>query len=468
MDFRTHRVTDLAASVRSGEILARELTEAALAGIETLEPILNAFVEVDGERALAEAEVIDRRVQGAEDVGQLAGVPLAVKDLEDAAGLPTRYGSVLSSSDPAAADSVLVARLRAAGCVVIGKTTTPEYGHKGTTDSPLTGSTRNPWEPGRSPGGSSGGSAAAVASGIVPLATGSDGGGSIRIPSALCGLSGIKTTQGRVPNGGPVPPGAGLLAVKGPMARRIDDVAFALDACVGPHPTDPFSLPRSGSPWYEALSAARLPRAVVWAPTLGYAKVDREVAAICQAAVDRLGEMGTEVIEVERIWDEDPVTPWLMMWAASRVRSQGHLIGTDDYQRIDESLREHIEWGLALTAADMARSIDAIHQLNLQLETAFERAPLLMTPTLAGQAPVIGRDGTIDGVETTDWVRLTYGFNLTRNPAGTINVGFTDDGLPVGLQVVGRQRADVPVLQTLRALEELYGSCDHLAPVGPG
>lgn len=465
MDFRGYGVRELAARVQARQVSARELTGAALDRIEALDGELNAFVCVDGERALTEAAALDKRLAHRETVGLLAGIPVAVKDLEDAAGLPTRYGSVLSSSEPAEGDSVLVTRLRAAGCVVVGKTTTPEYGHKGVTESPLSGVTRNPWDLERSPGGSSGGSAAAVAAGMVPLATGSDGGGSIRIPSALCGLSGIKTTQGRVPNGGPTPPGSGLLSVKGPMARRILDVAFALDVCIGPHPTDPFSLPWAGAPWFEAMGSTRLPPSVVWSPTLGFAEVDDEIARICGTAVDRLAAAGTEVVVQDEVWSTDPVWPWLTMWVASRARTQGHLLGTGDWESIDESLRQQIEMGLGTTGADMARAIDAVHQLNLELDAAFEQAPILITPACAGHAPEVGRSGVVNGEEVPGWVGFTYGFNLTRNPAATVNVGFTGDGMPVALQVVGRQRADVAVLQTVAALEELFGT-ERVAPFG--
>lgn len=469
MDFRDHRLVDLAARVRARELSAREVVESSLARIDELDPKLNAFVCVDGDRAMSDAAALDDRLANEEGVGPLAGMPLAVKDLEDVAGYPTRYGSVLSSDEPAHGDSVLVARLRAAGCVVVGKTTTPEYGHKGVTESALSGVTRNPWRLDRSPGGSSGGSAAALASGMVPLATGSDGGGSIRIPSAACGLSGIKTTQGRVPNGGPTPPGSGLLSVKGPMSTRIDDVVFALDMCVGPHPTDPFSLPRSGAPWYDAMTAKRLPSTVVWSPTLGYADVDPEIASICRAAVDRLAGEGTIVTEVDEIWATDPVGPWITMWVASRARTQGHLVGTPEFEKITPSLQQQIEMGMGLDAVDMARSIDAVHELNLELDAAFEHAPLLLTPVCAGHTPVVGddgvtRDGVVAGQETPSWVGFTYGFNMTRNPAGTINVGFTADGMPVGLQVVGRQRDDLAVLQAISAIEDLFIT-DRLAPI---
>ncbi|MEM8925191.1 MAG: amidase family protein [Actinomycetota bacterium] len=464
MDFRNHSLAELAAMLGKGEVSARELITAALDRIERLDPVYNAFVAVDGEQALAEADAIDRRRARVEPMPRLAGIPLAVKDLEDAAGFPTRYGSVLSSEEPAEGDSVLVARLRRAGCVVIGKTTTPEYGHKGVTESPLSGTTANPWNLERSPGGSSGGSAAAIAAGMVPLATGSDGGGSIRIPSALCGLSGIKTSQGRVPNGGPNPPGSGLLSVKGPMARRIQDVTLALDHCMGPDPTDPFSLPWSGKGWSSDLAEIRPLQRVGWSPTMGFATVDAEVAAICRSAVDRLTEWGTDVVTIDTVWAEDPVGPWLTMWTASRARSQGHLLGTPDFEKIDSSLQQQIEWGMGVSAVDYAKAVDAIHHLNLDLEAAFEQASILLTPVCAGQAPTLGRDGTINGDEVPGWVSFTYGLNMTRNPAGTVNVGFTDDGMPVGLQVIGRPHNDYAVLRTIRMLEERFGT-DRVAPV---
>ena len=456
MDFRDYRVTELASAVQSGKLTARELAEAALARIDAHDAELNAFVVTDPERSLTEADAVDERIRSGHAVGPLAGIPIGVKDLEDAAGWPTRSGSLLSSTEAAEGDSVLVTRLKAAGCVVIGKTATPEYGHKGQTDSLLTGATRNPWSLDRTPGGSSGGSAAALAAGLIPLATGSDGGGSIRIPAALCGFSGIKTTNGRVPNGGPTPPGSAILAVKGPMALSIDDTALALDCVVGPHPTDAFSLPRSGSPWYDALTVRRFPSRVAWSPTMGFAELDDEIRAICAAAIDQMADAGVQIVEVADIWPEDPVLPWWHLWTALRARTQGHLVGTADWAKIDPSLQFQIESGLKLSAADIVASLDAVHDYNLQLDHAFEQAPLLITPMVAGQTPFLGHEGVINGDERLGWVSFSYGFNMTRNPAGTVSCGQTSDGMPVGLQIVGRQLDDVSVLQAISGLETLF------------
>ena len=235
MDFRRVSVIALAEDVRAGRTGARELVTHALERIDALNATVNAFVALDESTALEQAAQIDEMVAAGSDPGPLAGIPIGVKDLEDAAGFVTTHGSpVFAGGAAATADSSLVARLKAAGCIVVGKTNTPELGWKGDTDNTVFGPTHNPWNLDHSPGGSSGGSAAAIASGMVPLATGSDGGGSIRIPSSCCGLSGVKPSLGRVPSGGAEPPDWQNLSTKGPMARRLADVVAALDVVVGP------------------------------------------------------------------------------------------------------------------------------------------------------------------------------------------------------------------------------------------
>ncbi|MBK5224042.1 MAG: amidase [Acidimicrobiia bacterium] len=465
MDFRRTTVAALVAQVRSGELSATELVTHAIDRIAALDGQINAFSQHDPERSLAAAALIDRRLQAGEDVGPLAGIPIGVKDLEDAEGYVTTFGSDLHVADPPAdRNSVLVERLTAAGCVVVGKTNTPEFGFKGVTDNVPFGATTNPWDPSRTPGGSSGGSAAAIAAGMVPLATGSDGGGSIRIPSALCGLSGIKTSQGRVPLGDPAPSGTGLLSVRGPMTRTIRDAALALDASVGPHPLDVFALPAPQQAWAPQLDGDVLPPRIAYSPTMGYATVDREVAAVVEAAVRQLEAAGTEVVEVPMVFESDPVMAWVHIWTTSRARTQGRLKGTPEWERIDPELRDQIEMGLRITGVQYAEAIDACHLINAQLEAAMQEAPLLVCPTLAGQAPVLGRPGTIDGVESPTWVSFTPFLNLSRNPGGSVCAGFTGSGLPVGLQVIGRQRDDIGVLRCLAAFEDVLG-IDRLTPV---
>ncbi len=466
MDFRTTTVAALAADVTAKRTSARELVGAALTRIEEIDPKVNAFVALDGEQALSDAASIDARVAAGEDVGPLAGIPIGVKDLEDAAGFRTTQGSAVYADSPVATgDSPLVERLKAAGCVVVGKTNTPEGGHKADTVNPLFGATANPWDLTRSAGGSSGGSAAAIAAGLVPLCTGSDGGGSIRIPSAMCGITGMKASLGRVPIGGPKPPGWADLSTRGPMAARVRDITLALDAVVGPDPTDLRSLPMPDASWCRSIEQLHAPRKVGWSPTLGYAKVDAEILAICESAVRRLEDLGTEVVEVDPVFDGDPGMAWMTISMASDERSVGHLRGTDDWERLDPghvSLIDH--FGATVSGADVMAAMDECHTCNLKLVDLFHRVPLLLTPTLAGQPGLIGEQGTIDGEPSPLWVSFTYPFNMTRSPAGTVCAGFTEGGLPVGLQVVGPQHADVAVLRALALLEDAIAT-DRLAPI---
>jgi Asp-tRNA(Asn)/Glu-tRNA(Gln) amidotransferase A subunit family amidase len=426
-------------------------------------------VAVDGERALAQAAEIDDRVAAGDDVGPLAGIPIGVKDTEDVAGFRTTQGSLLFADSPVAAvDSVLVDRLRQAGCVVIGKTNTPELAWKADTDNRVFGRTGNPWSVGRSAGGSSGGSAAAVASGMVPLATGSDGGGSLRIPSALCGLSSLKPSLGRVPVGGRTPPGWADLSSKGLMTRTIRDQALALDSVIGPEPTDLRALPMPEDSWIDAIDELHVPRKVLWSPTLGYATVDPEVLAVCEAALARLEARGTEVVVVDDVFDDDPGVAWLTLALAANLRTVEE--ADPDGARwddLDPALAAMMDWVRGSATVTTAIEVqDLAHRLNSRLVEVLHEAPLLLTPTVAGQTPLGAANGTVHGVEDVSWVRFTYPFNLTRSPAGSVCAGFTADAMPVGLQVVGPQHGDLVVLRTLAVLEETL-AIDTVCPFEP-
>ena len=351
MDFRDYLISDLVDKVKCKDISASEMTAAALENIEKHDKVLNTFCAVNFEDAIDQANSLDERISKGEDVGPLAGIPIGVKDLEDAKGFVTTFGSALHVNDqPAAEDSILVSRLRQAGCVVLGKTNTPEFGHKGKTDNEPFGATKNPWNLEYSSGGSSGGTSAALASGMIPLGTGSDGGGSIRIPAAIGGLSGIKTSQGRIPIGGTTPPGSGLLTVKGPMARTTMDSALALDATVGPDPTDIFSLEGRNLNWAQQLSE-ELPQTAIWSPTMGFSKVDKEVLNVCEKAISELQNAGVNIIEKETIWEDNPVDSWMVFWASACARRQQHLVGTPEYEKIDPLLRMFIEMGMNMDGA---------------------------------------------------------------------------------------------------------------------
>ncbi|MGA3148125.1 MAG: amidase family protein [Acidimicrobiales bacterium] len=466
MDFRGGSVVELAGQVRSGTVSAVDLVDHALDQIARHNPVLNAFVAVDPGRARASAAAIDRKVAAGVDPGPLAGIPLGVKDLEDAAGYVTTHGSVAFADQPAAVrDSPLVGRLVAAGCVVVGKTNTPELGWKADTDNPLFGPTLNPWNVDHTPGGSSGGSAAAIASGMVPLATGSDGGGSLRIPSSCCGLSAMKPSLGRVPSGGPSAPDWQNLSTKGPMARRLSDVVAALDVVVGPDPSDLRSLPRPEASWIATLDAPMPPRKVAWSPTLGYADVDAEVLAVCERAIDVLASLGTEVVEVDAVFDADPVDQWLLLSGVYNLRTHAHLRGTEAWDRVDPVLAMVMERAATTSALDLVLAEDACHDLNLRLVELFHEFRILLTPTMAAPPPPrsLGGSGMINGTPDINWVKFTYPFNMTRSPAASICAGLTGAGLPVGIQLVGPQHADLVVLRSAAALEAAIGF-DQVAP----
>jgi aspartyl-tRNA(Asn)/glutamyl-tRNA(Gln) amidotransferase subunit A len=465
IDFRTTSLAELSHAVRTKETSARELAEVALERIERLDPAYNAFVAVDGDRALAEADAVDARVAAGEDPGPLAGIPLGVKDLQSAIGYTTSYGSALHADDPPAqADDPFVARMRAAGCVVVGKTNTPEFGWMGNTTNAVFGPSRNPWDTSRGPGGSSGGAAAALAAGMVPLATGSDGGGSIRIPSACCGLSGMKPSLGRVPGGGPVPPGWLDLSTNGPMACRIADVARALDVAVGPDPTDLRALPRPEASWLAALDDPRVPVKVAYAPTLGYAIVDDEVAAACRRAVEVLESLGAEVTVLDSVFDTDPVRDFLTFTAACTLRTLRPYIGHPRWDEVHPVLRHFVDLAQSTTAEQLLQIFDRFHLMNLRLVELFHSSRILVTPTCSAVAPFADEiTSTVNGDTTVNWVQFTYPFNMTKSPAATVRAGMSSGGLPIGIQLIGPQHGDLVVLRTAAALEAALG-LDTLAP----
>jgi aspartyl-tRNA(Asn)/glutamyl-tRNA(Gln) amidotransferase subunit A len=470
MDFRRTSLAELARSVRTRQVSARELTIQALERIDTLNPTYNAFVAVDAERALAEAAAVDEATAKGDDPGPLAGIPLGVKDNHDAIGYRTTFGApVLADGPLATGDSPFVARLRAAGCVVVGKTNLPEFAWSGNTSNAVFGPTANPFNPDYGPGGSSGGAAAALAAGMVPLATGSDGGGSIRIPSACCGLSGMKPSLGRIPGGGPVGPGWLDLSTNGPLARRIADIVTALEVTVGPDPSDLRALPRPEASWLAAIADPHVPVQVAWAPTLGYAEVDTEVLEICQRAVGVLESLGAEVNVVDTVFETDPVDDFLTLMSVCQLRTMRPFMDHPRWEEIDPFLRAIVDAAQSTTAEALVQVFDRCHLMNLALVDLFHQTRILVTPTFSGTAPPVGTgQGLVNGVMTHKWLQFTYPFNMTRSPAATVCAGVTAAGLPVGLQLIGPQHGDLVVLRTAAALEAGLSSArggDLLAPV---
>ena len=428
------------------EVSAREVVEAALARMAALNPRVNAFVHIDPESALRDAAAVDARVARGEDAGAFAGVPIGVKDLEDVAGMPTTNGSRAFAGRVAARDSIPVGRLRRAGAVVLGKTNTPEFGYKGFTENRLFGATRNPWDPELTPGGSSGGSAAAVAAGIVPVATGSDGGGSIRIPASFCGCYGIKPTGGRIPLGDEGYPHWGTHSTRGPVSRTVRDAARYLDIAAGPHADDLHSLDAPAGGYEEA--ALRPPPAidrVAWSRDLGYAVVDGEVAQVAEKAARRLAEaLGAELVEAGPGF-ADPLEAWFTLGApgdSALVES----LTEEQKALLEPGYLRFSELGRGYTAVDVAKASQVRHRLNRQVNRFLEEHTLLLTPTVA--APPFAAEGppptVIDGREVggAGFIPFTYPFNLTGHPAASLPAGCDASGMPVGLQVVAPRFAE--------------------------
>ncbi len=465
-DFRMFTVEDLAGRVRDGECSAADLTDVALARIAAHDDELNSFVAVDVDNARAQAVDIDQRIAAGEDVGPLAGIPIGVKDLEDAVGFQTVRGAMhLRDIAPATADSVEVRRLRSAGCVVIGKTNTPEFGWVGDTYNSVFGITRNPWNTQRSPGGSSGGSSAALAGGLIPLATGSDGGGSIRIPSALTALSGLKPTQGRIP-AGPAPLGAADLSTLGPMARRIRDVALALDVVVGPDPSDLRSLPLIKGSFRAVCDDPRPPRRLLWCPSVEGSPVDDEIREVVESALEKMRDQGVEVVESHPVFADWRAGVFLAMFFGSMLPVFREVIDSDAYAEVTPGLRAMLDLVVPHVTLDAVEEARKVAQgLSVELAAAMEGFDALITPTTVGQTPACMQEGTVNGEATPKWIAATPPFNMTRRPAGTTCAGFAADGMPVGVQIVGHQLDDLRTLELTAWVEDLLGF-DPIAPFG--
>jgi len=453
----TQSACEIADGVRTRRLSAREAVEAALKRLDERNPALNAFVTVDAEGARAHAARIDEAIARGEDSGPLAGVPIGVKDLEPVAGLRYTSGSRAYADRIATEDSVQVARLKAAGAIVIGKTNTPEFGYKGFTENRLFGATTNPWDHTKTSGGSSGGSASAVAGGIVALCTGSDGGGSIRIPSALCGCYGIKPTAGRIPRAGANAPTWGTHSTVGPIARTVRDAARYMDVAAGPHPNDLDSLdaPAGG---YEAAAIGPRPRLrrIGWSADFGYAAVEPEVARLARAAAERLAAaVGAELVEADPGFD-NPMAAWYS------IAAPGDCVLVDsmtDEQRavLEPGFAAFTEQARGLTGAQVAAGLETRHQLNRTMTEYFTRYDLLLSPTTsitafaaAGPPPtnIGGRE-----VGPAAFIPFTPPFNMTGHPGASLPAGNAANGLPVGLQVIAPRFADALVLAVSAAYE---------------
>jgi aspartyl-tRNA(Asn)/glutamyl-tRNA(Gln) amidotransferase subunit A len=438
---------------RSGDASPVEALRAVIARIDRLDPTLNAFCFLAPEDALAAARASQSRWTQNEPRGELDGVPVSIKDLILARGWPTRRGS--RTVDPHQAwdvDAPASARLREAGAVILGKTATPEFGCKGETNSPLTGVTRNPWNPAKTPGGSSGGTAAAVAAGMGPLSVGTDGAGSVRIPAAFCGNFGLKPSFGRVP-AYPLSP-MGTVAHLGPHAMSVADAALMMNVLKRPDARDWTSLPPDPADYLEGLEGGIRGLRIAYSPTLGYARnVDAEVAAAVDAAVRDLEALGAAVERTDPGF-ADPLEIMTGLWFHGAWALWSGL--SAEQQRLaDPDFREEAELGANLGALDVHRLHVRRGELGSQMRRFMERFDLLATPAVAVPAFEARPAGhtPMNPVALLGWTPFTYPFNLTQQPACTIPCGLTRDGLPIGLQLVGPMFGDALVLRAARAYE---------------
>ena len=462
--------TELLQLYRSGGASPVDATRAVLARIDALNPQLKAFCLVAQESALQSAMDSEARWQqfrqGGAPCGELDGVPVSIKDLILTRGMPTLRGShTVDVKQPWDVDAPVTARLREAGAVILGKTSTPEFGCKGETNSPRTGITRNPWDLSKTPGGSSGGAAAAVASGMGPLAVGTDGAGSVRIPAAFCGNFGLKPSFGRVP-AYPLSP-FGSVAHLGPHSRSVRDAALMMNVLKKPDPRDWTSLPPDGSDYLQGLEDGIRGLRIAWSPTLGYAKnVCPEVARSVAEAVAQLSELGAHVEQIDPGF-EDPLEITTGLWFAGAWTVWNSL--TPAQQALtDPDFRAEALLGEKLSLLDIQRLHLQRGALGSQMRQFMQRFDLLVTPSVAVPAFEARPAGhtPMDPVAMLGWTPFSYPFNLTQQPASTVPCGLTTGGLPIGLQFVGPMFGDALVLRASRAYEAARGgSVDFSRPV---
>ena len=452
-DLTSLNATDLLALYGAGQASPTEATQAVLARIERLNPVLNAFCHVASEAALASAAASTERWRKGEPCGPLDGVPVSIKDLILTKGMPTLRGSRTVVPHQAwDIDAPATARLREAGAVILGKTTTPEFGCKGETNSPLTGITRNPWHTDRTTGGSSGGTAAAVAAGLGPVGVGTDGAGSVRIPAAFCGNLGLKPSFGRVP-AYPLSP-MGSVAHLGPHTMSVADAALMMNVLKQPDARDWTSLPPDRSDYTIGLNDGIRGLRVAWSPTLGYAKnVHPEVASACAKAAQTLADLGARVEAVDPGF-ADPLEISTRLWFAG-TRAIWEALTPAQQAVVDPDFRAEVEMGGSVSMLEVMSLTQRRINLGTHMRQFMERFDLLVTPAVAVPAFAAKPAGHRPLTPETmlGWTPFSYPFNLTQQPAATIPCGVTSDGLPIGLQLVGPMFADALVLRAARAFE---------------
>ena len=458
-------LTRLPASVLRAQIAARkvspvELTDAVLARAEALQPVLNCFITLVPEQARAAAKQAEDAVMRGESLGLLHGIPFAAKDLVNTAGVRTTFGSLHHDDNVPKEDAVSAARVKEAGGILFGKTTTPEFGHKALTDAPLFGRTRNAWSAAHTSGGSSGGAAVALASGIGPIGIATDGGGSTRIPAAANGMVGLKQSNGVIPHS-QVADSFGNYTYVTPMTRTVMDTALMLQAMAGPHPSDPWSI---GLAPQVYIAAARpegdlMGKRMLYSATLGNTLVAKDVRAAFEQALSKLRDLGAELVELDAtLPDMEPI--WKVINHTTWRARFDELVRRED-NRLSASLVRQVAMASEWSGVDYQRAMFQRTDLFRMVQGWFETADFLVTPTLARTALPIDQDLfepiRIDGVEAGElrrnWFPYTMPFNITGHPALSLCCGYDGEALPIGLQIVGRFRDEVSVLRAAALYE---------------
>ena len=460
--------TQLRKLIDAKEVSVVELTELFYRCIEALNPRLNAYLALCPDQALAVARAAQEAVQRGELWGPLHGIPISIKDLEMTKDIPTSAGSAIFRDRTPDYDSMVVERVRQAGAIILGKTNTPEFGLSGTTENKLGDPCRNPWDTQRTPGGSSGDAAVALVSGLCTLATGSDGGGSIRIPASFSGVFGIKPSQGRVPRyGGYGRRAANHFSQPGPMSRTVQDTALLLQVLSGPDPRDPTSMRETPPDFMADLNGGVRGWRMAWSADLGYAAVNPEVVRVTAAAARVFEKLGA-VVEEPQLTFDDPFPAFWDIFATTSYTSYGHLL-EDQRGELTDYARRSLEHGAAVTEADYSRALLQVDRLRWQVETLFDRYDLLLTPTMAVPAFPIGqRPSVIGGKEVSpQWgfVPFTPLVNATKQTASSVPCGFSADGLPIGLHIIGPRDGEARVLQASAALEQARPWSQQRPPV---
>jgi amidase len=450
--------TELAALLRAREVSARELLDAHLERIDRLNPELNAIVTLDPEGARTAADAADAALAAGEAVGPLHGLPVAHKDTHATAGMRTTQGSPLFADHVPERDELVVARLKAAGAIRVGKTNTPEFAAGSHTFNPVFGVTHNPYRHGLSAGGSSGGAAAALAAGLVPMAEGSDMGGSLRNPAGFCNVVGLRPTPGRVPTWPATPIGWSTLSVQGPMGRTVADVALQLSAIAGPDLRVPIALQDDGAGFAAPLPDRLDGLRVAWAPDLGgRVTVDPAITSVLAGSVLVFEQLGAEVEEAcPDLSGADDVFGTLRAWLYEAMHLEK---SRTTPELVKESVRWNAEMGAKLTGPDLARAEMAHTQLYERMVEFFTRFDVLLAPTTQVLPfPVELEYPTEIGGRPMDnyleWMRSCTLITPTGCPALSVPGGFTPDGLPVGLQIIAAPRADRRVLEVGHAFEQ--------------